>query len=110
MKTAKTLLALALTLALATLALPAFAETDPPDEPGPAIIEITIQDNSDAPEQAKSFWETIWRNYIAGPIMHGFGYALVSVVWTFGLLLPIAPILFLIGWAIGLFTQPYAGA
>ena len=44
MKTAKTLLALALTLALTlTLALPAFAETDPSEEPDPAMPVITVQ-------------------------------------------------------------------
>ncbi|MCL2494460.1 MAG: hypothetical protein FWE98_02235 [Oscillospiraceae bacterium] len=44
MKQTKRLLALLLTLALAlTLALPAFAETDPPEEPNPAMPVITVQ-------------------------------------------------------------------
>jgi len=44
MKQTKRLLALLLTLALAlTLALPAFSETDPPEEPNPAMPVITGQ-------------------------------------------------------------------
>jgi len=44
MKLSKRLLAMLLTLVLAlTLALPAFAEDDPPEEPNPAMPVITVQ-------------------------------------------------------------------